>query len=95
MKTGFSLLEILHRENPVFITGMGLQCWLFKFTYPTMPNKEEAGKFYDKTGYPAIKTEFSLFQDNPALITGFPYSQDFPICSRLYLLGNTVYFILN
>jgi hypothetical protein len=26
MKTGFSLLEILHRENPVFITGMGLQC---------------------------------------------------------------------
>ena len=25
MKTGFSLLEILHRENPVFITGMGLQ----------------------------------------------------------------------
>ena len=28
MKTGFSLLEILHRENPVFITGMGLQCTL-------------------------------------------------------------------
>ena len=28
MKTGFSLLEILHRENPVFITGMGLQCAL-------------------------------------------------------------------
>ena len=26
MKTGFSLLEILHRETPVFITGMGLQC---------------------------------------------------------------------
>ena len=26
MKTGFSLLEILHREIPVFITGMGLQC---------------------------------------------------------------------
>ena len=26
MKTGFSLLEILHRENPVLITGMGLQC---------------------------------------------------------------------
>ena len=26
MKTSFSLLEILHRENPVFITGMGLQC---------------------------------------------------------------------
>ena len=26
MKTGFSLLEILHRENPVFITEMGLQC---------------------------------------------------------------------
>ena len=26
MKTGFSLMEILHRENPVFITGMGLQC---------------------------------------------------------------------
>ena len=26
MKTGFSLLEILHGENPVFITGMGLQC---------------------------------------------------------------------
>ena len=25
MKTGFSLLEILHRETPVFITGMGLQ----------------------------------------------------------------------
>ena len=25
MKTGFSLWEILHRENPVFITGMGLQ----------------------------------------------------------------------
>ena len=25
MKTGFSLLVILHRENPVFITGMGLQ----------------------------------------------------------------------
>ena len=28
MKTGFSQLEILHRENPVFITGMGLQCGL-------------------------------------------------------------------
>ena len=27
MKTGFSLLEILHREKPVFITGMGLQ-WI-------------------------------------------------------------------
>ena len=26
MKEGFSMLEILHRENPVFITGMGLQC---------------------------------------------------------------------
>ena len=26
MKKGFSLWEILHRENPVFITGMGLQC---------------------------------------------------------------------
>ena len=26
MKTGFSPLEILHRENPVLITGMGLQC---------------------------------------------------------------------
>ena len=26
MKTGFSLLENLHRENPVLITGMGLQC---------------------------------------------------------------------
>jgi hypothetical protein len=25
MKTGFSLLKILHRENPDFITGMGLQ----------------------------------------------------------------------
>ena len=25
-RTGFSLLEIQHRENPVFITGMGLQC---------------------------------------------------------------------
>ena len=29
MKTGFSLLEILRRENPVFITGMGLQCAIF------------------------------------------------------------------
>ena len=29
MKTGFSLLEILHRENPVFITGMGLQCIIY------------------------------------------------------------------
>ena len=26
MKTGFSLWEKLHRENPIFITGMGLQC---------------------------------------------------------------------
>ena len=26
MKTGFSLWEKVHRENPVFITGMGLQC---------------------------------------------------------------------
>ena len=26
MKIGFSLWEKLHRENPVFITGMGLQC---------------------------------------------------------------------
>ena len=26
MKTGFSLLEILHRENPVLIARMGLQC---------------------------------------------------------------------
>ena len=31
MKTGNSLLEILHRENPVFITGMGLQCSKNKF----------------------------------------------------------------
>jgi hypothetical protein len=30
MKTGFSLLEILHRENPVFITGMGLQYSIVK-----------------------------------------------------------------
>ena len=30
MKTGFSLLEILHRENSVLITGMGLQCSLQK-----------------------------------------------------------------
>ena len=30
MKTGFSLLEILHRENLVFITGMGLQ-WVSFF----------------------------------------------------------------
>ena len=27
MKTSFSLWEKLHRENPVFITGMGLQCY--------------------------------------------------------------------
>ena len=26
MKTGFSLMEILHREIAVLITGMGLQC---------------------------------------------------------------------
>ena len=26
MKTSFSLWEKVHRENPVFITGMGLQC---------------------------------------------------------------------
>ena len=26
MKTGFSLLGKIHREIPVFITGMGLQC---------------------------------------------------------------------
>ena len=36
MKTGFSLWEKLHRENPVFITGMGLQCraliWNFKLS---------------------------------------------------------------
>ena len=25
-KNMFSLLEILHRGNPVFVTGMGLQC---------------------------------------------------------------------
>ena len=29
IKTGFSLLEILHRENPVFFTGMGLQCGMW------------------------------------------------------------------
>ena len=29
MKTGFSLLGKVHREIPVFITGMGLQCGLF------------------------------------------------------------------
>ena len=28
MKTGFSLLGKVHREIPVFITGMGLQCGL-------------------------------------------------------------------
>ena len=28
MKTGFSLWEKLHREDPVLITGMGLQCTL-------------------------------------------------------------------
>ena len=26
IKTGFSLWEFPHRENPVFITGIGLQC---------------------------------------------------------------------
>ena len=43
MKTGFSLLEILHRENPVLITGMGLQCRtindygrILKFQFPTL-----------------------------------------------------------
>ena len=29
MKTSFSLLEILPRENLVFITGMGLQCSVY------------------------------------------------------------------
>ena len=32
MKTGISLWEKLHRENPVFITGMGLQ-WSYRFSY--------------------------------------------------------------
>ena len=31
MKTCFSLLRKVHREYPVFITGMGLQCGLQKF----------------------------------------------------------------
>ena len=30
IKTCFSLWEILHRENPVFITGMGLRCLRLK-----------------------------------------------------------------
>ena len=36
MKTGFFLWEKLHRENPVFITGMGLQC-------DTIFSKEKTG----------------------------------------------------
>ena len=43
MNTGFSLMEILHRENPVLITGMGLQCRtindygrILKFQFPTV-----------------------------------------------------------
>ena len=40
MKTGFSLMEILHRENPVLITGMGLQCSIFLSPLNFM--KEEA-----------------------------------------------------
>ena len=31
METGFSLWEKVHRENPVFITGMGLQCTIICF----------------------------------------------------------------
>ena len=33
MKTGFSLLEILHKENPVFITGMGVEKMASAFVY--------------------------------------------------------------
>ena len=35
MKTGFSLVGKVHREHPVFITGMGLQCspWPLQFEY--------------------------------------------------------------
>ena len=35
MKTGFSLLEILHRENPVFITGNGFAVCV---VFPHMKN---------------------------------------------------------
>ena len=41
MKTGelkLKLLEILHREHPVFITGMGLQC-TYCFGKKTKPQK--------------------------------------------------------
>ena len=36
IETGFSLLGKVHREFPVFITGMGLQCSL-QFKIPNIP----------------------------------------------------------
>ena len=58
MKTGFSLLEMLHRENPVLIAGMGLQSVfpttilrivgldLFYKANVTVPAMEELGKIF-------------------------------------------------
>ena len=56
MKTGFSLLEILHRENPVFITGMGLQCYTQK-----EPNSHRT-KLYFKKNY--MKKILYIFKKN-------------------------------
>ena len=36
MKTGFSLMEILHRENPVLITGEGFAVYLTKNIPPPL-----------------------------------------------------------
>ena len=40
MKTGFSLLGKVHRENPVFITGMGLQCSHFQYKFTMKINQK-------------------------------------------------------
>ena len=60
MKTGFSLLEILHRENLVLITGMGLQWslihWIFNFfqTYRLQQEENSSSNYLRKNPVPQI-----------------------------------------
>ena len=59
MKTGFPCKEKLHRETPVFITGMGLQCGtiipFFFFSNDSQTSKSEATQYCVHGGLQQIK----------------------------------------
>ena len=49
MKTGFSLMEILHREKPVLITGEGFAVWFSQSLNHLEVNLKP--RFFIKSGY--------------------------------------------